>query len=68
MRPTLAAVLFLAGVVAVLGLLWSRFDSLMHDLWPLLTYVWATLLLLLAVTLLIHGLVALIRILAGRTS
>jgi len=68
MRPTLAAVVFLTGVIAVLGLLWGDFDALVRDLWPLLTYVWATLLLLLAVTLLIRGVVALVRILAGRTS
>jgi len=38
----------------------------MTDLWPLLTYVWATLLLLLILTLLIRSVVGLIKVLAGK--
>jgi len=67
MRPTLAAVVVIAAVIAIVGLVWPRFSGLMLDIWPLLAYIWASLLLLLVVTLLINGIVALVRVLAGRT-
>lgn len=67
-RPTLGAVITLAGVIALIGLLSKRFTGLMEDLWPLLTYIWASLLLLLVLTLVLLGLVRLIRILLGRDS
>jgi hypothetical protein len=66
LRPTLAAVVVIAGGIAAAGLLWDRFADLMTDLWPLLAYVWATVLFLLAVTLLVRGVVGLVGILAGR--
>ena len=67
MRPTLAAVVVMAAVIALIGLIWQEFSGLMSDIWPLLTYIWASLLFLLVVTLLIHGITALARILAGKT-
>lgn len=66
-RPTLGAAVLIAGIIAGLGLLWTRFENLMQDIWPLLTYTWALLLFLLVVTLLITGVVGLIKILAGKT-
>jgi hypothetical protein len=62
LRATLAAVLLLAGLIALVGLIWDRFDGLLrNDLWPLVTYLWSLLLLLLAVTLIFRGLVGLVR-------
>ena len=66
MRPTLAAVVVIAGIIAVVGLIWRRFGSLMEDIWPLVTYVWGLLLFLLALTLFVRGIFALVRILAGK--
>jgi hypothetical protein len=68
LRPALAAVLFVAAVIAVVGLVSDGFERLLLDLWPLLTYVWANLLVLLTVTLLVRGAVALIRVISGRPS
>lgn len=67
-RPTLGAVVAIAGAIALIGLIWGRFDRLMEDIWPLLTYIWASLLFMLVVTLLLRGVVALVRILAGKDS
>ncbi len=67
-RPTLAAVVAIAAVIALIGLLWPRLSGLMDKIWPLLTYVWAMLLFLLVMTLLLQGLVALARVLAGKSS
>ena len=62
LRATLAAVVVLAGAIALLGLLWRRFDGLLrNDLWPLVTYVWSLLLFLLAVSLIVRGGVGLVR-------
>ena len=60
LRATLAAIAATAAIIALLGL-WNRFDKLMLDLWPLVTYVWASLVLLLAVSLVVRGTVSLIR-------
>ena len=68
MRPTLAATATTAVVIALLGLIWARFSTLIRDVWPLLTYLWANLLFLLVVTLLLLGFVSLIRIFAGKES
>jgi hypothetical protein len=62
LRATLAAVVVLAGGIALVGVIWSRFDGLMrNDLWPLVTYTWSLLLFLLAVSLIVRGGVALVR-------
>ncbi|MBS3734219.1 MAG: hypothetical protein KGY99_04760 [Phycisphaerae bacterium] len=67
MRPTLAAVVVVAGGIALAGAISERFGWLLQkSAWPLLTYVWANLLVLLTITLLARGLVALGRILAGK--
>jgi hypothetical protein len=66
-RPTLAAVVLIAGTIAVIGALWEKFSDLMNEVWPLLSYVWGLLLLTLVATLLLSGLVALIRALAGKS-
>ncbi len=67
-RPTLGAVVAIAAAIALVGLIWRRFDGLMEDIWPLLTYVWASLLFMLVITLLLRGIAALVRILAGKES
>jgi hypothetical protein len=66
MRPTLAAVVVIAAAVALVGLAWDRFSGLIDDVWPLLTYIWSSLLFVLVATLLVRGLAGLIGILAGR--
>ena len=66
MRFTLAAAVVVAGVAALVGALSTRFTHLIEDIWPLLTYVYANLLFFLAVTLVLRGLVLLVRALMGR--
>lgn len=61
LRATLAAVIATAGIIALVGLIWRRFRDLMDELWPLVMYVWASLLFLLAVSLAIRGGVGLVR-------
>ena len=61
LRATLAAVVVLAGIIALVGLVWGRFAGLMGYLWPLVTYLWGSLLFLLAVSLLVRGGVGLVR-------
>jgi hypothetical protein len=65
-RPTLGGVCAVAGVIAIIGAINRDFSNLMRDLWPLLTYVWASLLTLLAGTLAVLGAVSLWRIITGK--
>lgn len=65
-RPTLAAVVLIAVLIGLVGLTWKRFSDLMNDLWPLVNYVWATLLMLLVLTLVLYGVLALIAVLSGK--
>ena len=65
-RPTLAAAAVIAALIGLIGLVIQNFAGLMNDVWPLLTYIWANLLFLLALALLITGGVSLARILAGK--
>lgn len=67
-RPALGAVVLIAAVIALIGVISDRFRNLMQDIWPLLTYVWTSLLLLLVVSLIIRGLVSLVRVLAGKNA
>ncbi len=66
LRPALASVLFAAGVIAAIAAVSDGFEKLLTDLWPLLTYVWANLLMLLTVTLLVHAAVALAGMISGK--
>ncbi len=66
LRATLAAAVVIAGVIAIIGWISSRFAGLMEDVWPLLAYVYATLLLLLIAALLVRGLVLLLQVLVGK--
>lgn len=66
LRATLAAAVVIAVVIAGLGQVFGGLEGLMKDLWPLVTYVYATLLLVLLVTLLIRGSVALVHIFMGK--
>ena len=61
LRATLAAVVALAGIIARIGAVWKRFGGLIDDLWPLVMYVWASLLFLLAISLMIRGGLGLVR-------
>ena len=65
-RPTLGAVCAVAGVIAIIGAIDKNFIDLIDDVWPLLTYVWATLLTVLTGTLAVLAAVALWRILTGK--
>ena len=65
-RPTLGAAIVISALIALAGLLSDRFTDLVTDLWPLLTYVWASLLLLLLLVLLTRGVVSLVSVLAGK--
>jgi len=65
-RPTLGAVCAIAGVIAIIGAIDKDFTELIDDVWPLLTYVWATLLTLLTGTLAVLGALALWRIMTGK--
>lgn len=67
LRSTLVAVVALAGIIALLGVAWERFDDLMKgDLWSLVTYIWSLVMFLLCVTLIIRGAVALALALAEK--
>jgi len=61
LRASLAAVVVAAGIIALIGAIWKRFDGLVDDIWPLVMYVWSSLLFLLAVSLVIRGGVGLVR-------
>ena len=67
LRYTLASVLVITGAIALAGAVSPRFANLVRDVWPLLTYIWTVLLFLLIATLLLHGLLALFRVLAGKS-
>lgn len=67
-RSTLAAVVLIAAVIAMIGLIWGRFGGLIEDLWPLVTYVWASLLFMLVLTLLLGGTAKLIRVILGKNT
>lgn len=67
-RPTLGAALAVSAVIALAAMVSSTFAGLIDDVWPLLTYVWTSLLLLLVLSLLIRGAVGLVRILSGKQS
>ena len=68
LRFALLAVLVLAAVIALIGAISTRFGDLMQTIWPLVTYIWTILLFLLLASLLLRGLVALVRALAGKTA
>jgi len=67
LRATLAAAGILAALIVAVGAVSRRFEQIVEPVRPILTYVWGTLLLLLAVSLLIRGVVGFVRILRGGT-
>ena len=67
LRSALAAVAVAAGVIALIAVASQRFRNLMQDLWPLVSYVWANLLVLLAATLLVRGIVGFVNVLRGKS-
>lgn len=68
LRWTLAAMAAISAGMALAGAISARFETLLGDVWPLVTYVWSLLLFLLVVSALLAGAVELVRILAGRKS
>lgn len=67
LRATLAAAAIVAVAIVLFGALTTRFDDIFQAIHPILTYVWGNLLLLLAVTLVLRGLLGLGRVLAGKS-
>jgi len=65
LRASLAAAVALAALIGLTGLVWRQFSGLMDDVWPLLTYIWSSLLFLLAVSLVARGVVGLTRALVA---
>ena len=65
LRWYLAGVVVAAGIVAVIGAVAGGF-GVIADLWPLLNFLYAVALLWLAVWLLVHAVVWLVRVLAGK--
>ena len=66
LRFTLGAAVIFVDLIAGVGVLSDRFTHLVEDIWPLLTYVYATLLFLLTLTLTLQGAVFLVRALMGK--
>jgi len=66
LRATLAAAVVIAGVIAIVGRFSNRFGDLMRDIWPLLAYVYATVLLLLIAAMLVRGVALLLGVLTGK--
>jgi hypothetical protein len=66
MRWTLAAAIFLSALTALLAYASPKFKDVIASVWPLVTYIWTTLLLMLLATLLLKGLINLGMSLAGK--
>ncbi|MDP7637266.1 MAG: hypothetical protein QF577_06940 [Phycisphaerae bacterium] len=66
-HATLGAAIAASAVIALIGVIsGEQFAALIKDIWPLLTFMWASLMLLLVGTLIVRGLTALWKILAGK--
>ncbi|MCD6364650.1 MAG: hypothetical protein J7M14_02120 [Planctomycetes bacterium] len=65
-RPTLAATAIISAVVALAGLAGRSVDAMVLNTWPLLTYIWASLLLLLTIILLVRGTIFLTEVLLDK--
>jgi hypothetical protein len=65
-RATLAAAVVVAAAVAAVAPLAGPGGGLEQEIWPLLSYVWTSLLFLLTVTLLLKGVIALAWALIGK--
>ena len=65
-RPTLGAAVVVSVLIALIGLVSANFQHVISDIWPLLTYVWASLLVVLTLVLLAHGAVYLTGVLSGK--
>ena len=68
LRWALAAMVAISGVIALAGVISKKFDGLIKDddIWHLLTYIWTLLLMLLAITGLIHAAVAFVKMMRGK--
>ena len=67
LRATLLAVVALAAIIALLGVISSRFDGLMrNNLWPLVTYIWTVMMFVLFLTLIVRGGVGLVSALSEK--
>lgn len=67
LRATLGAVAVICALVALIGLVWRGFEDVLEQIWPLLTYIYATVLTVLAVTLVVRGAAALTNALRGKS-
>ena len=65
-RPTLGAAVATAVLIPLLGAIAGMFSSLVDNIWPLLSYLWSLLLFLLVLTSLVHGIVALAKVLTAK--
>ena len=65
-RFTLAAALIILAGIGVYGMATNKFTALMVDVWPLVTYLWTTLMWLLLLVVGIHGVAFLVRIVMGK--
>jgi hypothetical protein len=65
LRASLAAAVVLSGGLALVGLAWPH-GPVPGQLWPLLSFLWACLLLVLVATLLLRGGIGLFRALSGQ--
>ncbi len=69
LRASLVAIVFIAAGIAVAGAIWKQLrGSIQTDIWPLLSFVWALLLLVLVLCLLISGVVGLMQALGGKSA
>lgn len=68
LRAALAAVVLVALLIALAGAVSAGFRGLLERLWPLMSYVWSLLVLMLVVSLITRGLVALLAVLRGRSA
>ncbi|NLF33178.1 MAG: hypothetical protein GX591_20115 [Planctomycetes bacterium] len=66
MRPVLFGTAVVAIVISLAVQILSVGGNWLYDIWPLLSYAWATALLLMALTLAVRGGVALTRIVMGK--
>lgn len=65
LRASLAAAIVLSGGLAMVGFAWPK-GPVPGQLWPLLSFLWACMLLVLVATLLLRGGIGLVRSLSGQ--
>ena len=66
LRPTMIGAAAAAAAVALIAMFTTGQNDLFTRIWPIMTYMWALLVLLLVITLLARGAVGLIGVLGGK--